>query len=566
MYILGVWDGHDSGAALIDGKKIIFASNEERFTKRKLEVSFPYKSINAALAYAGIKPKDIDVVAFPTTEFTKTLSRVFPGQKESYYAFRRRKMLRPRAEMLMHYAKYSMTGIGVLPFCNFISSAAVMQELRSMGFRDPKLVHVEHHASHAATAAFTSGLRKALVITLDGLGDGLSGTVSTFYKGRLERQLEIPASDSIGIFFEQVTNILGMRELEDEGKVMAMADYSYPFKFEENKLKGLFNVEGISIRARNGFIRQYDFLSRLSWSMPREQFAYMAQQLLEHTVSKFISNAMDEFGYSGVALAGGVFSNVKANLAIRMLHRLREWYIFPHMGDGGIALGAAMQANYEMNGVHNYAFNDAYLGMEYDESEIKTILAKEKQISYEIDNDKSSHAAELISDDNYVFWFQGRMEYGPRALGNRSILANAGSEKVKESLNMRVKRREWYQPFAPSILEEDAGRLLEDAETKSRFMTMAYKIKPAFKDAMKSAIHIDMTARPQMLGSENPTYRGLLERLKRKLEYGIALNTSLNIHGMPIAMSPEDAISAMKETKTRYMFIGDYFVENKGAD
>lgn len=236
MYTLGVWDGHDSGAALIEDGKILFASNEERYTKRKLEVSFPHNAIFAALKHVGIRPSDIESVAFPTTEFTKTLSRIFPYQKEAYYKFRRRKMLKPRTDWLMHSTKYAMTKVGPLPLCGTISKALVSKELRSKGFSKFKTYAIDHHTSHAATAAFTSGMGKALVITLDGVGDGLSGSISILNSGKLERVKKIRARDSLGIFFEQVTNIVGMRELEDEGKVMAMADYSFPFKLADNKL------------------------------------------------------------------------------------------------------------------------------------------------------------------------------------------------------------------------------------------------------------------------------------------------------------------------------------------
>ena len=565
MYILGLWDGHDSGAALIQDNKIIFAANEERYTKRKLEVSFPYKSIKAALDFAGIKPENVEVVAFPTLEFTKTLSRVFPMQKESYYKFRRRKMLKPRMTNLMHYTKYAMTSIGVLPFAKTISNAAVSNELKKMGFRDFKLYNVEHHAAHAATAAFPSGFDRALVITMDGLGDGLSGTISILNKGTLERKHEISARNSLGIFFEQVTNIVGMRELEDEGKVMAMADYSFPFKYEDNKLKDFFTVDGLEIKAKYGPIAQYEMLSRIAWSIPREQFAYMAQQVLEKTMAEFVKNAIKEFGIGNVAFAGGLMSNVKANMKIRKLEGLKKWFIFPHMGDGGIALGAAMYANYDINNISSYHFPDSYLGSEYNDKYIKEVLKKEKALYFEHVKDKSSHAAEIIADDNYLFWYQGRMEYGPRALGNRSILANSSSDKVKELLNLYVKQREWYQPFAPSMLKEEADRLLTDVKGYDRFMTMAYDVKKEKAAIMKSVVHIDMTARPQMVGDENKNYQALLRKLKKKTGYGVVLNTSFNIHGMPIVLEPQDALYTMRKTKTKHMFLGNYYVENKSV-
>ncbi|MDE1824237.1 MAG: hypothetical protein KGI00_01470 [Candidatus Micrarchaeota archaeon] len=563
MYILGVWDGHDSGAALIEDDKIIFAANEERYTKRKLEVKFPYNSIINALEYARIKPSDVSVVAFPTIEFTKTLSRIFPQQKESYYRFRRRKMLKPMLERQMHFSKYMMTSVGVLPFSGHISKALISRELKHIGFGNFKLHAIDHHAAHAATAAFTSGFDKALVVTLDGVGDGLSGSISTLENGKLERKKSISVRDSIGIFFEQVTNLVGMRELEDEGKVMAMADYSYPFTFEENKLRDFYSVSGSQIKARYGPVKQYQMLERISWGMPREQFAYMAQQLLENILESFFGNCIDEYGIDSVAMAGGIMSNVKANMRIRMLPKLKNWYIFPHMGDGGIALGAALYANYLESGRSGYGFDNAYLGNEYGNEVIEEVLKRHGKLHFEESESKASHAADLINEDNYLFWFNGRMEYGPRALGNRSILAKASSDNVRDKLNTLVKQREWYQPFAPSMLRDEADNLLEDVKGYDRFMTMAYKVRKDRSVVMRSVMHIDMTARPQMVGDENRDYKALLESVKRKSGYGVVLNTSFNIHGMPIVASPEDAVDTMVKTKTRYMFIGDYFVENK---
>ncbi|MDE1851925.1 MAG: hypothetical protein KGH69_04540 [Candidatus Micrarchaeota archaeon] len=562
MYILGVWDGHDSGAALIEDGRIVFAANEERYTKRKLEVKFPYNSIINALEYAKIRPSDVGVIAFPTTEFTKTLSRIFPQQKESYYRFRRRKMLKPAFEKQMHASKYLMTSVGVLPFSGHISKAMISRELRHIGFSNFKLHAIDHHTAHAATAAFTSGFDNSLVITLDGVGDGLSGSVSTLENGKLERKKAIGVRDSIGIFFEQVTNLVGMRELEDEGKVMAMADYSYPFTFEENKLKDFYTVNGTQIRAKYGPVKQYGMLERISWGMPREQFAYMAQQLLENIMERFVGNCIDEYGIDSVALSGGIMSNVKANMRVRMLDKLKRWYVFPHMGDGGIALGAALYANYLETGRSGYPFENAYLGNEYSSETVENVLKRHPKLHFEESEGKASHAADLINDDNYIFWFNNRMEYGPRALGNRSILAKASSDNVKDKLNTFVKQREWYQPFAPSMLKDEADNLLEEIKGYDRFMTMAYKVRKDRAVVMRSVMHVDMTARPQMVGDENRDYKALLEGVKRKSGYGVVLNTSFNIHGMPIVASPEDAVDTMLKTKTRYMFMGDYFVEN----
>jgi carbamoyltransferase len=565
LYVLGVWDGHDSGAALVSDKKIIFAANEERFTKRKLEVNFPYNAIKAALDYAKITPDDVEHIAFTTTEFTKTLERLVPSMKENYYQFRRRKMLRPNFENARHNLKYTLTSVGILPLCGSISSSVVSGKLHAAGFKKFKLHIVEHHTAHAATAAFTAPMKKSLVITLDGLGDGLSGSVSTLKDGKLERQMTVAARNSIGIFFEQVTNIVGMRELEDEGKVMAMADFSYPFPFEENRFKDFFSVSGTQIEAKYGPVKQFDLLQRMAWQMPREQFAYMAQQLVENVVMKFTSNVIDRYGIGDVAFSGGTFANIKANMQIRNLEHLKHWYVFPHMGDGGMALGAALYTNYLLTGTTSYEFVP-YLGNSYTTEETEEIVKSDRSLKYEIEDpqEHAKHAADLISKDNYLMWFQGRMEYGPRALGDRSILAASDSETVKDKLNLYVKKREWFQPFAPSMLEEEATRMLEyDGKGYDKFMTSAYFVKKDLREKEKSVIHVDGSARAHMVGEENVPYMSLLKALKKNSGYGIVLNTSFNVHGMPIVMTPQDAIATMKATKTKYMFMNNVFITNR---
>ena len=563
MYILGIWDGHDAGAALVEDNKVIFAANEERFTKRKLEVNFPKHSIEAALRYAKIKPDDIEHIAFSTTEFAKTIERMFPKMRENYYIFRRRKRLKPRFSDLRHMLKYSITSIGITPGSTTINKHMLGKELRNMGFGKFKLYAVEHHAAHAATAAFTSPFKKALIITSDGLGDGLSGSISIMEKNTLTRKSVTKASDSLGIFFEQATNIIGMRELEDEGKVMAMADYSYPFSMDENLFRDFFSVDGISIKAKYNTIKQFEMLQRISWQLPREQFAYMVQQLLTEMLTKFVDNAIERFGIGDVAFSGGIFSNVKANMSLRKLDSLKHWYIFPHMGDGGIALGAALHTNYILNGITKHDFT-AYLGPAYGENETIAALKRHK-MKFQLERkEQSKHAAELVTDGHYIFWFQDRMEYGPRALGDRSILARSDSEEIKDMLNLYVKKREWFQPFAPSIMEEEAERLLEyDNKGKDKFMTMAYMVKKEKRNVTKSVMHIDGSARAQMVGRENPIYYDFIKQVKNISGNGIVLNTSFNVHGSPIVMDPNDAIMTMKKTNSKYMFINGFFVTNK---
>ncbi len=332
-------------------------------------------------------------------------------------------------------------------------------------------------------------------------------------------------------------------------------------------MKDFFKVVGTTITAKYGPVTQYDKLRNLSWQLPREQFAYMAQQLLENVLTKFVSNAIDRYNIHDVVFAGGIFANVKANMMVRNLEHLRHWYVFPHMGDGGIALGSALYMSHSRTGNVRFGFS-AYLGNDYDQDRIEHALRGDRSLTYQVESiaDQASRAAELIKKGNYMMWFQGRMEYGPRALGDRSIISSSDSEEVKEKLNIHVKKREWFQPFAPSILEDDIPRLMEyDDKGVDKFMTMGYMVKEKMREHTKSVMHIDGSARPQMVGEENKPYFEMLKKVKKLTGYGMVLNTSFNLHGLPIVMTPEDAISIMKATKTKYMFMNGVFVTNKAG-
>jgi len=564
MYILGIWDGHDAGACIIEDGKIKVAINEERLSRRKLDVGFPKRSIIACLDYMKLKPSDILIIACSTSDFSKTLTRIFPSLKERYYLFRRRKIEKPRFARFQHFLKYKLTSYGdFFGVCKKISEFLLKKELKKLGFQNFKLYIVDHHLAHAASACFTSGMKKALCITLDGVGDKLSGSVNIFENGEIKRVASISAKDSIGIFFEQVTNLLGFRELEDEGKVMCMADYSYPIDDSKNKFMDFFSVNGLNIKAKFSTSKSYKLIEKIIWNNPRERVAYMAQRVLEKNILELFKNAINQFGIRDVCWAGGIASNIKLNRILRLYSGLKNWYVFPHMGDGGLAVGAALYVNNMLQGIKTEKIDNVYFGLDYDENFIEEEI-KKHNLSYEERDDISEFCAELICKNNYVFWFQGRMEYGPRALGNRSILAPADSEDVKDLLNIKVKEREWYQPFCPSVLEEDAEKIFEDYDfIPDRFMTMGYFVKKDMKNATRAVINVDLSARPQMVGEENKKYRKLIETVKKEKGLGIILNTSFNIHGEPIVCSPSDAINTMVKTKTRYLVVENFLVELK---
>ncbi|MCK5026668.1 MAG: hypothetical protein KAS15_08785, partial [Nanoarchaeota archaeon] len=366
-FILGIWDGHDSGAALVKGRDIITAVNEERFTKRKLEISFPVNAINEVLSYAGLKPSDICAVACSTSDFAKTLSRIMPGLKEEYYLIRRRKKWSKQGNMLKKKLKYLITQIPPNRLLRRLSRHKVAKELKSLGFDKTPIYFLDHHQCHAEAAARTSRLSDALVITLDGLGDGLSGTISTFSGGFLRRRVSIPARDSFGIFFEHVTNIMNMRELEDEGKVMAMADYAYPIDESENPMMGFFTIKGLKVKSKYPVLQMYDELKKLHWHYSSEQFAFMVQQCIEAWVTRLVKNSMRKFNQKNICLAGGLFANIKLNMKIRSLDEVEQCFVFQHMGDGGLALGSALALNYVLNKERSYDLDNILLGREYSQ-------------------------------------------------------------------------------------------------------------------------------------------------------------------------------------------------------
>lgn len=560
MYILGIWDGHDSGAAIIEENQILVALNEERLTRRKLEIHFPEQSIKECLNYLNLTPADITQVAVSTYDFSKTLARIFPYTKEEYYLIRRRKKVPGKISNLKKRAKYKLTECGPSHLTKRISEMCVRKSLNRLGFNNYQVHLVDHHLCHAAAAAFCSGFVDCLVITIDGIGDALSGTFSTFSQGKLSRNSVISGKHSLGIFFEHVTNLMNMRELEDEGKVMALANYAYPISDAENPLLDFIKVDGLKVECTYSTLKMYNELKKILWRYPSEQFAYMAQRTIEVKILELVKNGLSATGFKKVALAGGVFSNIKVNMLIRTLPEMEGCFIFPHMGDGGLALGAALAANYDLNGISSYPLDAVFLGLGYSEELIKSALDA-SGLEYRYCENIEEETARLISEGYIVFWFQGRMEYGPRALGHRSILALPNSKRIRDLLNLRLKMRVWYQPFCPTMLEEDAQLLLEEYDSPNRFMTMGYMVKDDKRDEVEGVISVDGSCRPQVLQGNESRYGRLLTSVKRFTGRGVVLNTSFNIHGEPLVCSPEDAIDTLKRTRNDYLVMGNYLVK-----
>lgn len=566
MNVLGIWDGHDSGAALLQDGRLRFAVNEERLTRRKLEVRFPTHSIRACLAQAALEPGAVDVVAVSTCDPAKTLGRWWPQSKLRYYAVRRRKARPGPLAGLTRFAKYRMTEWAPGPVSRWLSRAALRRELTVHGLGRARLDLVDHHEGHAAAAAWAARFGPCAVLTIDGLGDGLSATVSTFADGRLQRVAASPARCSLGVFFEHVTTLLNMRELEDEGKVMALADYAAPIPDEENPLHALVGVaNGVVTTPRPGHALRRT-LARLQWSYANEQFAYLAQRVVERVCVDLARDAVRLTGLRRLALAGGVVSNVKATRRIRLLPEVEDVYVFPHMGDGGLALGAALVAGSARGEAVDLDLASLDLGHGYDVPEIDAALGAAGLVG-ERAVELAGQVADELERGRIVMWFQGRMEYGPRALGHRSVLARPDRPALRDRLNLVLKRRVWYQPFCPSMLESEASRVLSDWRTaRNRHMTMAYEVAADARERLAGVISIDGTCRPQFVPDADPgAYAGVLREARRRWGVGAVLNTSFNIHGEPLVCSPEQAIDVFRRSGGDLLAIGPFLVRPPGG-
>ena len=593
---MGIWDGHDAGAALVRGDEILFAINEERLTRRKLEVGFPGLAIEACLKAAGLAPGDIAIVAASTTDPAKTLTRLFPGLKEQYYLIRRRKMAPRRADPFKKAFKYRFTELAPNLLSRTLSRIHLEGQLKALGFADCRLEFVDHHAAHASAAAMCSGFPEALVLTLDGVGDGLCGSIWTWKRGELARLAALPAGRSLGIFFEHVTNLMNMRELEDEGKVMALANFAYPIPDAENPMLEIIGVKGLDIVSPCNATEMFQALKAILWRYPSEQFAFMAQRVLERSAVALVREALEQTGMTRLAVAGGVFSNIKMNMRLVELPGLERLFVFPHMGDGGLAIGAALAANRTLHGATACRLPHLYLGPGYAAGEVIRPLGAVPVSSGRADataslqpetnegeggtgktgalsrcflKDPAAEAARLILAGEIILWFQGRMEIGPRSLGHRSILARPDDRAIKDRLNLLLKKRVWYQPFCPSMLIEDAPALLKTERQElrdNRFMTMGFQVRPERLALMEGVINVDGTCRPQFVGDEEPRYRALLLRLKEALGFGVVLNTSFNLHGEPMVCSPDEAVEMQRRTGIRYLIMEDWLIENTSTE
>lgn len=570
MYILGISDGRINSAATLLRKtgncyRILSYINEERITRDKLKGGFPKLSLNQVIKDAKITYKDIDKIVFGGILTPNIILRVF--RRLNYHALEGYKNLNLKTiliDIIEHKSGMSQLNKGTIlgRFHEKILTKIILKDL-PRELRKKPIYFIDHHLCHAASAFYTSGMKEALCITCDGRGDGISFSVNIGRKNRLEKIFEISSRDSLGKYYSLITSYLGFKEFHDEGKITGLAAYGnhkniktdFPFRLAGEKLtyKGSFGLKGMK-----------ECKEKLS-VYKKEDIASWIQFNTESIIIELIKRWIKKTGIKDIDLAGGVFSNVKLNQKINEIKEARSVYIFPQMDDAGLALGAAL----ELIKPKPKKLEHLFYGNEYSEKEIlraiKIIISKNKSLRYQKLKNIEKKIAQKISEGKILGRFDGRMEFGPRALGNRSILCDPRDEKINTKLNKKLNRTE-FMPFAPAVLEEYADKCFKDikgSKHAAEFMTITFNCTEWIKKKCKAAVHIDGTSRPQLvLKRNNPKFYKIIKEFNKITGIPMIINTSFNMHKEPIVSNPYEAFKTFQEGKLDVLILGDYMIEN----
>ena len=591
---------HDAAAALVEDGRIVAAAQEERFTRRKHDAGYPRHAIEFCLDQAGLTLDAVDRVAFYDKPFLK-----FERLLETYVAFAP-KGFRSFSMALPLWVKEKLFQKSLL--------RRSLQALAADVDWDAKLLFAEHHQSHAASAFYPSPFQEALVLTLDGVGEWATTSVGIGRGNELEMVRELHFPHSLGLLYSAFTFHTGFRVNSGEYKMMGLAPYGEPTEVTtildhliDLKEDGTFRLNldyfdyGAGLKMTN---RKFDALFGGSPRGPDEpitqrhmDLAASVQAVVEEAVLRLTRSLRKEFGLPSLCLAGGVALNCVANGKILQDGQFDDIWVQPAAGDAGGALGAALLASHRLFGAPRNqgaagpngrdAMRGAYLGPEFDPKQVRQALDRANASYQELaEGELIDAAAEALAAGKAVGWFQGRMEFGPRALGNRSILADARSPATQKTLNLKIKHRESFRPFAPSVLRTDAADWF-DLERDSPYMLLVADVKAARRrppDAADAALtgfdrlgsvrsdipavtHVDGSARVQTVHEEtNPHYHALLQAFKAKTGCPVLVNTSFNVRGEPIVCTPEDAFRCFMGTDLDCLAIGNCFLRKEDQD
>jgi carbamoyltransferase len=562
MIVLGINDGHDSGVCLVRDGRVVLCSSEERRKNVKNYAGVPVQSITQVFRRSGIDPGEVDLVALSSRIRTTVPT---PGYKPVYTVL----------NLLSSLGRTEWgTSLGRWLLARLRKRRALLTALAEHGLAEKTILPFDHHLCHAATAYFHRPWDgPATVLTLDGAGDGLCATVSVGRDHDLEVIARTPKFHSPAAWmYSAVTAHLGLRPYEHEYKIMGMAPYGQPEHCAEI-LRRAFAVEGLRFRNRTGHIAsgmQRYLLRRLA-GQRFDNVAAACQQVFEELMLAWVGNAVAATGIPSVTGAGGAFLNVKANKLIRERPGVEALYVYPASDDGGTPVGAAVLGYLHLCRQRGTAPQldlprDMYLGLEFSESEAEE-AARASGLPHRRMVDPAAEVAGLLAEGKIVARFAGREELGPRALGNRSILADPRDLRVIRKLNFAIKHRDFWMPFAASVLEEDAARYVRDLSAWAFYMIEAFDTTPEGADRLIAGVHpFDQTIRPQVVNDLNPSYRDLLRAFRARTGVGGLLNTSFNLHGSPIVGTPEVALDTLKKSDLDAVALGSILVsKNEGA-
>lgn len=577
MVILGIIDSKPSTAAVMIDGQVVSAIAEERLCRMKMANGTPRQAIARVIEESGISQKDIELVAIAqnTLEFFPE-----PTPWDGWF----QNGVKPKNRLFYQLSSSLAPVIGGIPAAwqahHTVKRIMLNERLRKLPnlIREEYGIHApirfyDHHYCHATGAYYTSGFDRALVVTLDGGGDGRSGSVYVGENGRLSHLASVDSFNSLGNFYSYITALCGFKAENHEGKITGLAALGEPIyadilrKFVRYKEPGQIRY-GVPLYHRSA-------LDRISKALPRNfepaALAASAQLVLEEIGMDFVRYWLSQTGMRDIAVAGGVFANVKFNQRIHELDEVDNFYVHPAMDDSGLAVGAAFAAFAELPGFDSskmiQRLSHVYFGPEYNDMEIEqAVNASGLPAHYESNVHKT--IARLLSQGNVVARFTGRMEYGPRALGHRSILYQTTDPSINDWLNERLKRTE-FMPFAPATLTQHAQHCYENlrgAEDPARFMTITFNCTHEMKSQSPGVVHVDGTARPQIIDPDTaPDFHQILTEYHRLTGIPSLINTSFNMHGEPIVCSPQDALRSFRDGNLDYLAIGSWIVENPEA-
>jgi carbamoyltransferase len=567
--VLGVicHQGHSASAALLIDGRLVAAASEERFSRKKEDGGFPRLAIRFVLEQAGLSLQDVDVAAFawnPWLSLRKHARFVIGGLPRSLaYLFQDRVQADTRSRFDKFRRMLDLRG----------------DFKRHFGYCPP-VRRVDHHLAHAASACYQSDFQDGVCLVNDGYGEYAAITAYSFQNGVFDKILEIDFPHSLGIFYSAITELLGLRAEMDEYRVMGLASYGSDARFrrEVRKMVALsddtlfeLNLEYF-LHQRSGRRFSSPLLKQLvgpvdSWDA-KIAVAASAQAVLEESVLHLARQierriAPRTGSRSGLCLSGGVFLNCVLNQKLRESGIFRDYYFSPIASDAGTAIGAAQLISHAMSGSKPAPFRGLDLGPEYSDDEIMSALSRHDGLRIERVASPELAAARLLADSKVVGWFQGRMEFGPRALGYRSILADPRRPGMKDTLNLKIKTREKYQPFAPAVAHEAFDRFF-GSSLESRdfpYMIETVSAKKAALDLIPAAVHVDGTSRVQTVKeSDNAPFYRLLKHFEALAGVPVVLNTSFNRSDEPIVASPEDAVAAFLGSGLDFLVIGNFLV------